>query len=271
VLSCAAPRVTFAELVEAHAPGALPPPFLRHVTTADVSSGSVKINLALGALPNFLCAPTPDGLPGPHHRGTIHFETDMGTIEAAFRDAAAGRPSARPVIERTLPSVLEPSLAPPGRHVALLFVQWAPYARADGVSWSAPAARTELLDSVLRVVEAHAPGFSASVLGVDLLTPPDLEAVFGLPGGNIFHGAMGLDALFTMRPAPGWARYRSPLRGLYLGGAGAHPGGGVMGAPGRNAAAAVLEDWADVAAVSGRSPYREGGMHVQGSTPPHGR
>lgn len=237
VLSCAAPRVTFLDLLPS---GALPPAFTRHVAGGSVASASAKFNLALDRLPAFLCAPTPGGAPGPHHRGTIHFETDMATIEGAFADAAAGRPSARPVIEMTLPSVLDDSLAPPGKHVALLFVQYAPFAPAGG-GWT-PTARAAFKAAVYRVIEAHAPGFTASIVGEDVLLPPDLEAVFGLPGGNIFHGAMGLDALFAFRPAPGWARYRSPLRGLYLGGAGAHPGGGVMGAAGRNAAAAVLAD-----------------------------
>ena len=253
VLSSAPPSTTFGSLLgEAAAGAALPADFRRQVRTLNVQSGSVKINLALSRLPNFLCAPNGGGGGGggadgggsamPHHRGTIHFETSSGQIEAAFGDAQGGAPSRRPVIEMTLPSVLDASIAPPGKHVCLLFCQYAPYSGYDGRGWDAPGARERFAASVYAVIEEYAPGFTASILGQDILTPLDLERVFGLPGGNIFHAAMGLDQLFFNRPAPGWARYRSPVRGLYLCGAGAHPGGGVMGAPGRNAAREVLAD-----------------------------
>ena len=243
VLSCAAPRVTFLDLLESQSEsrGVLPDEFVRRIDGAGLSTGSVKINLALDRLPSFNCAPTPDGVAGPHHRGTIHFETDVATIEAAFADAAGGRPSQRPVIEMTLPSVLDDSIAPPGKHVCLLFVQYAPYKLGGGAQWDA-ASRAAFAARVYAVIESYAPGFTASIVGEDILTPDLLEATFGLPGGNIFHGEMGLDALWAFRPAPRWARHRTPVQGLYLGGAGAHPGGGVMGAAGRNAAAIVLAD-----------------------------
>lgn len=122
-----------------------------------------------------------------------------------------------------------------------LFVQYTPYALAKG-SWDDPGVKDEFADRVFQVIEEFAPGFTASVLARDVLSPLDLERIFGLSGGNIFHGAMGLDQLFWLRPAPGWSRYRTPLRGLYLCGAGAHPGGGIIGAAGRNAARAVLAD-----------------------------
>ena len=246
VLSNAPPSTTFGALLgEAAAGAALPADFRRQIRTLNVQSGSVKINLALSRLPNFLCAPSggADGAAAmPHHRGTIHFETSSAQIEAAFADAQGGAPSRRPVIEMTLPSVLDDSIAPPGKHVCLLFCQYAPFAGYDGRGWDAPGARERFAASVFAVIEEYAPGFTASIVGQDVLTPLDLERVFGLPGGNIFHSAMGLDQLFFNRPAPGFARYRTPVRGLYLCGAGAHPGGGVMGAPGRNAAREVLAD-----------------------------
>jgi phytoene dehydrogenase-like protein len=243
VLSSAPPSTTFLKLLDAGASAALPADFRRQIETLNVVSGSAKINLALSRLPSFACAPNGAGdAAQPHHRGTIHFETEPAQIEAAFRDAAGGQPSARPVVEMTLPSVLDPSIAPAGKHVCLLFCQYAPYSAYDGLGWDAPGARARFAASVYAVIEEYAPGFTASIEGQDILTPLDLERVFGLPGGNIFHGAMGLDQLFFNRPAPGFARYRSPVAGLYVCGAGAHPGGGVMGAAGRNAAQVVLND-----------------------------
>jgi phytoene dehydrogenase-like protein len=208
----------------------------------------VKINLALDRLPVFRCMPAPpagsssSSAPQPYHHGTIHFESDLATIEAAHADAVAGRPSARPVIEMTLPSALDDSLAPPGKHVCLLFVQYAPYDVPGG--WDAPGARQAFADSVFAVIEKYAPGFTASIIGQpDILMPPDLERIFSLPGGNIFHGAMSLDQLLWLRPFAGATRYAVPsVQGLYFAGAGAHPGGGVMGAAGRNAALTCLAD-----------------------------
>ena len=247
VLSSAAPSLTFGTLLgEAAAAAALPPDFRRQIGTLNVQSGSVKINLALSRLPSFLCAPNGGAdasAPMPHHRGTIHFETHSAQIEAAFRDAQGGVPSRRPVVEMTLPSVLDDSIAPPGKHVCLLFCQYARYDAYDGRGWDAPGARERFAASVFAVIEEYAPGFTASIVGrPDVLTPLDLERVFGLPGGNISHASMSLDQLFFNRPAPGFSRYRAPVKGLYLCGAGAHPGGGVMGAPGRNAAREALAD-----------------------------
>jgi phytoene dehydrogenase-like protein len=241
VLSCAPPSTTFLRLLGEKD---LPEDFVRQIETFNVSTGSVKINLALSRLPNFNCKPNEGGNAMPHHRGTIHFETHTSQIETAFNDAAFGnRPSSRPVIEMTIPTVLDPALAPPGKHVALLFCQYAPYS-LNGVDggWDASGQREKFAQSVYSVIEDYAPGFTASIEGSDILTPVDLERVFGLPGGNIFHGAMGLDQLFFNRPAPHFARYRTPVKGLYLCGAGAHPGGGVMGAAGRNSARTCLSD-----------------------------
>lgn len=274
VLSSVAPTQTLDSADTARRPGLLPeaaevlPAALRRaLRSVDSSSPVVKINCALDRLPEFLCrtpgqdagmmrllesAARPSRVPGEvdpgdavlraaplHLRGTVHFEPNMGTIDAAYRDAAAGRLSQRPLVEMTIPSVLDPSIAPPGKHVALLFCQYAP---TNAAVWDAPGARDDFANRVFRVIDEFAPGFSASVLHREVLAPPDLERIFGLPGGNIFHASMGLDQLFTARPAPGAAAYRTPVAGLYLCGAGTHPGGGVMGAPGHNAAMQVLRD-----------------------------
>lgn len=237
VLSNADPRVTFLRLVPENT---LPEDFHQHIASMDFSSAAAKINVALDRLPNFHALPGDS--PGPQHHGTIHLASTTKEIEAAYRDAMVGRPSERPVIEMTLPSALDPGLAPEGQHVMSLFVQYAPYALAEG-AWDDPGRRESFADRVFQVIEEYAPGFTSSVIARDILSPLDLERIFGLTGGNIFHGSMGLEQLFWLRPAPGWSRYRTPLPGLYLCGAGAHPGGGVLGAPGRNAARAVLEDW----------------------------
>jgi phytoene dehydrogenase-like protein len=236
VLSCADPQVTFLRLLDS---SALPDAFRAHIQALDFSSAVTKINVALDRLPSFRCLPGHDA--GPQHRGTVHIVSTLDEIEGAYRDACAGKESERPVIEMTLPSSLDNSLAPPGKHVASLFVQYTPYRLAAG-SWEEPGRKEAFADRVFRVIEEYAPGFTASVIARDVLSPLDLERVFGLTGGNIFHGSMGLDQLFWLRPAAGYARYRTPVEGLYLCGAGAHPGGGVLGAPGRNAARVVLSD-----------------------------
>ncbi|TYZ65381.1 hypothetical protein PybrP1_008753, partial [[Pythium] brassicae (nom. inval.)] len=162
-------------------------------------------------------------------------------IEDAFLDVQHGYASRRPVVEMNVPTSLDSTIAPPGKHIALLFVQYTPYLPKDG-SWDTPGKKEKFADQVFSVVEQFAPGFKHSIIGYDMLTPPDLERIFSLPRGNIFHGAMGLDQLFWMRPIPGYSDYRSPIKGLYLGSAGSHPGGGVMGACGRNAAMVCLKD-----------------------------
>jgi phytoene dehydrogenase-like protein len=239
VLSNADPHRTFLGLCE---PGVLPEDFTRAVASADYRSPVVKINLALDRLPAFPgSAPASAGAAAPEHSGTIHVGAqDTDALERSFADAERGALPARPMIELTLPSALDPGLAPGGRHVASLFVQHAPV--WDAAAWE--RARDPFADRVLALVDDVAPGFSASVLHREVLAPPDLERVFGLTGGNIFHGALSLDRLLFLRPVPGFARYRTPLPGLYLCGAGAHPGGGVMGACGRNGAREVLRDLA---------------------------
>ena len=234
VVSGADPRVTLLGLTGREH---LPDDVARELALLDFRSGSLKINLALDGLPRF--RGRADG-PGPEHRGTIHVgASTLDELDAAFAAAERGALPDRPMIELTIPSVLDPDLAPAGCHVASLFVQYAPYELGDG-GWD--ASREAFADRALALVDEVAPGFSASVLHREVLAPPDLERVFGLTGGNIFHGAMSLDRLLFMRPMPGWSRYRTPVDGLYLCGAGTHPGGGVMGACGRNAAGEILRD-----------------------------
>ena len=215
----------------------LPAPYRQALDRIDYRSASAKINLALTGAPRFTVAPH-EGDAGPMHRGTIHICPDLAGIEQGWADAMGGRFSDRPIIEMTIPSAVDDSLAPAGAHVAQLFVQYVPY----GMSHSIVDVREQLLLACVTAIEAHAPGFGALVCGSQVLLPEDLESRFGLTGGNIFHGAMNLHQLFSLRPVPGWADHRTPIRGLYLCGAGCHPGGGVSGLPGRHAAAAVLAD-----------------------------
>jgi phytoene dehydrogenase-like protein len=234
VASCADPARTLLGLVGA---GALPAELAAELATLDFRSPVVKINLALDRLPAFRGRSAHDGA-GPEHSGTIHVgAVDLDALERSYADAAADRLPERPMVELTIPSALDPTLAPPGRHVASLFVQHVPPAIARE-RWARE--RDAFADRVLALVDEVAPGFSASVLHRDVLGPPELEDVFALTGGNIFHGAMTLDRLLFLRPLPGWARYRTPIAGLWLCGAGTHPGGGVMGACGRNAAREIL-------------------------------
>jgi phytoene dehydrogenase-like protein len=232
VASNADARVTFTRLLD---PRLLPGEFVEAVNRIGYESASLKINVALAELPDFRALPGRE--PGPQHRGTIHVCPDQDYIERAYDDAKYGRPSARPVLECTIPSVVDPSVAPPGRHLMSMFVQYAPYALREG-TWDEH--RDAFADRCFALLDEYAPNFSRSVLARQVLTPLDLERVFGLTGGNIFQGAMTPNQLFSFRPVPGWAQYRTPIRGLYLCGAAAHPGGGVMGAPGLNAAREIL-------------------------------
>ncbi|GAV68764.1 NAD_binding_8 domain-containing protein [Cephalotus follicularis] len=239
VLSNATPYRTFMELVPKNV---LPDDFIRAIKYSDYSSGTTKINLAVDKLPQFHCCKLSHSDAGLEHVGTIHIGSEsMEEIDSACQDAANGLPSRRPIIEMTIPSVLDKTISPPGKHVINLFIQYTPYKPSDG-SWEDSTYRESFAQRCFALINKYAPGFSSSVIGYDMLTPPDLEREIGLTGGNIFHGAMRLDSLFLMRPVKKWSNYRTPLRGLYLCGSGAHPGGGVMGAPGRNAAHVVLQD-----------------------------
>ena len=232
VASNADAHVTFRRLLD---PSALPAEFLAAVDRINYESASLKINVALSELPNFLACPGAE--PGPQHRGTIHVCPDLDYIERAYDDAKYGRPSERPVLECTIPSVVDETVAPQGRHLMSMFVQYAPYTLREK-SWD--DLREEFADRCFALLDEYAPNFSRSVLARQVLTPLDLERTFNLTGGNIFQGAMVPSQLFAFRPVPGHAGYRTPVRGLYLCGAAAHPGGGVMGIPGRNAAREIL-------------------------------
>ena len=167
----------------------------------------------------------------------MHICPSIEYVEHAWDDAKYGRPSRSPMIEMTVPTMYEPSLAPEGRHIMGIFLQYAPYTLAEG-TWD--ELREPFSDRVLDIIEEYAPNIRSIVVDRQVLTPLDLERQFGITGGNIFHGEMSVDQMFSLRPVAGWARYRTPIRGLYLCGSGAHPGGGVMGAPGHNAAREIL-------------------------------
>ena len=232
VASNADARVTFLRLVDR---SVLPSVFVADVERISYASASLKINVALAELPSFRAAPGTK--PVPQHRGTIHICPGQDYIERAFDDAKYGRPSAEPVIECTIPSVVDPTVAPPGRHLMSMFVQYAPYELREG-SWDDQ--RDAFADRCFDLLNEYAPNFKRAVLDRQVLSPPDLERVFNLTGGNIFQGAMTPGQLFAFRPVPGHARYETPLGGLYLCGAAAHPGGGIMGTPGFNAAREIL-------------------------------
>ncbi|KAG8435455.1 hypothetical protein GDO86_013405 [Hymenochirus boettgeri] len=240
VLSNASPHHTFLQLTPKEQ---LPEDFITTISKFDSKSPVTKINVAVDRLPNFLALPnTPDGKPSPHHQCSIHLNSeDTQLLNEAYEDACKGKPSTRPMIELCIPSSLDPTLAPPGGHVISLFTQYTPYNLSGGRQWN-DEERNSYADTVFDWIEKYAPGFKSSVIGRDILTPPDLERVFGLPGGNIFHGSMSLDQLYFARPVPTFSNYRTPISGLYLCGSGSHPGGGVMGASDANAALAAIQD-----------------------------
>src|SRR5262249_21649486 len=216
-------------------PKLLPPDFEDAVSRISYDSASLKINVALSELPNFTACPGAE--PGPQHRGTVHICPDQDYIERGFDDAKYGRPSKDPILECTIPSSVDPSVAPPGKHLMSMFIQYAPYKLREG-TWEKEKDR--FADRCFDILNEYAPNFKKSVIDRQILTPVDLEKTFNLTGGNIFQGAMTLNQLFVCRPVPGYANYRTPIRGLFLCGSAAHPGGGVMGAAGRNAAREML-------------------------------
>lgn len=236
VASNADPKRTFLGLV---GPEHLGPEFVRAVERIKMEGVSMKVNLALGELPDFRALP--GTRVGPHHRATIHICDSVQAMEQAWDDAKYGHPSSRPMLEVTIPTTYDDTLAPPGIHLMSIFAQYAPYRLAGSQTWA--EIRESVADHVIEVLSEYAPNVKGAILHRHILTPADLESEFGLTGGNIFHGAMSLDQLFWLRPVAGWARYRTPIRNLYLCGSGTHPGGGVTGAPGRNAAREILTDW----------------------------
>jgi len=235
VVSNADCRTTFERLVD---PAALDPHFLAQIRNLRFRGVVAKVNLALGELPEFRSLPGKSA--GAHHQAVIQIGPSVDYLERAFDDAKYGRFSTRPFLEVVIPSVLDPSLAPQGKHVLSILAQFAPYHLREG-SWNEK--REALGDTVVATLAEYAPNLKNAILHRQVLTPADLESIYGLPEGNIYHGEQTLDQLFFMRPVPGWSRYRSPIRNLYLCGAGTHPGGGVSGAPGHNAARAILQDW----------------------------
>ncbi len=226
-------HLTFERFID---PSTLPPEFREAVGRIAYDSASVKINVALDRLPSFTALPGHE--PGPQHHGTVHFCPDQDFIERAYDDAKYGRPSLEPVVECCLPSSLDSTVAPPGKHLMSMFVQYAPYTLKDG-PWT-QTVKDDFADRCFAIVEQHAPGFTASVLDRQILSPVDIEATFGLTGGNIFQGTMPPHNLYLFRPVPGYADYKTPVKHLYMCGSAAHPGGGVMGAPGWNAARVML-------------------------------
>ena len=235
VCSNADPKRTLNFVKGAH----LPPEFVEDVELLPQAGTVVKVNCALGGLPRFAGVTGTGDTPGPEHMGTITVAPSIDYLEDACRAAAEGRPADDFFIEAWIQSSTEEGLAPPGKHTLSVFAQYAPYELAEG-TWE--TRRDEIGDKVIATLERYAPGLSDLIEDRLVLGPPDLEARFGLTGGNIFHGEILPEWLFDKRPTNAWHRYRTPLPGLYICGSGAHPGGGVCGAPGRNAARAVLSD-----------------------------
>jgi phytoene dehydrogenase-like protein len=229
------PKLLYTQMVPA---GALDPAFLQRMRQWRCGSGTFRMNVALAKLPSFTALP--GGAPADHHTAGIILAPSLAYMDRAYCDARLHGVSREPIVEMLIPSTLDASLAPPGAHVASLFCQHVAPQLPDGRSWS--DAREEVADLMIDTVDRYAPGFKASVVGRAALSPFDLEQVFGLTGGDIFHGTLTLDQLFWARPALGYADYRGPLKGIYHCGAGAHPGGGVTGAPGHNAARAIIAD-----------------------------
>lgn len=235
-----APKLLFRDLLPS---GSVPAPAAEGIKALTSGSGTFRMNVALSTLPDFSCLPSsPDAGPGGHHGAGIIIGPSMDYLERAYLDARLEGWSRRPVIEMLIPSTIDETLAPEGRHIASLFVQHVAPQLPVGRSWADPKEREAFADVVVATVGEYAPNFPGSVMARQIHSPLDLEEKFGLVDGDIFHGQMGLDQLFSARPLVGHADYRMPLKGLYLCGAGAHPGGGVTGLPGRNAAREMVRD-----------------------------
>src|SRR5687768_12438509 len=230
VSSSVDPHLTFLKMV---GPEHLPDEFANDVRRYKFRGSSGKVNLALDALPDFTSLPGP----GPHLRGAISISPSVDYMERAYDDAKYGRFSRRPYIDMVIPSLTDPSVAPPGKHVMSCFVQYAPYHLKEG-TWDEQ--REAFGDTVINTIAEYAPNIRDIILHRQVITPLDLEREWGLTEGNIFQGELTLEQLFFLRPAPGWARYQTPIRNLYMCGSATHPGGGIMGAPGRNAAMRIL-------------------------------
>src|SRR6202161_275769 len=232
VSSSVAPDLTFLKFIES---GELPDDFLEEVQRYKYRGSSGKVNLALDALPNFTCLPGP----GRHLRGAISISPSTEYMERAYDQAKYGEFSRRPYIDMVIPSLTDPSVAPPGKHILSCFVQYAPYKLAQG-TWNDQ--REAFGNTVIDTISQFAPNLKNIIIGKQFITPLDIERQTGLTEGNIFQGELSLEQLFFLRPAAGWARYRTPIKRLYMCGSATHPGGGIMGAPGRLAALEILKD-----------------------------
>jgi phytoene dehydrogenase-like protein len=233
IVSSIDPKRTFLHMVDQ---ARLDAEFLRQITKFKIRGSSAKVNLALDVLPSFTCWPGE----GPHLSGAISISPSIDYLERAYDDAKYGDYSRRPYLDIILPSMLDPSMAPPGKHVMSIFVQYAPYRLRNG-TW--PEKREAFGDTVIETLSEYAPNLKDIILHRQVVTPWDLEQDFGLTEGNIFQGELTLDQLFFLRPVPGWAKYRTPIKNLYMCGSCTHPGGGVMAASGRLAALEILKDW----------------------------
>ncbi|MGZ9079770.1 MAG: phytoene desaturase family protein [Burkholderiales bacterium] len=232
VVASTDPRRTFMELVGREH---LPDDFVQAIERFKFRGSSGKVNLALAELPDFTCLPGK----GPHLRGAISVSPSIDYIERAYDDAKYGEVSGRPYMDIVIPSMIDPSMAPPGRHVMSIFVQYVPY-RVNG-GWT-DARREAFGDAVIDTLAEYAPNIRRAILHRQVITPADIERIVGLSEGNIFQGELALQQMFFLRPVPSWAQYRTPVTRLYQCGSGTHPGGGVMGASGRNAALTILKE-----------------------------
>jgi phytoene dehydrogenase-like protein len=232
VVSNADPKRTLLRLVD---PIELDPGFLTRIRNYRSPGTSAKVNLALSALPTFTGVANPSDL-----RGRIQIGPSIDYLERAFDASKYGEISTEPYLDITFPSLHDPSLAPAGAHVMSIYVQFAPYKLSNGASWK--EGRRSLSNRVLSTLAAYAPGIERLIVEQQVVTPEDLETIYGLTGGHILHGEPSLDQLFTMRPVLGWAQYRTPIEGLYLCGSGTHPGGGITGGSGQNASREIVKD-----------------------------
>lgn len=236
VLSNADPKRTFLQFCQN---ANLDKDFLRRIERFKTESGVIKLNIALKELPNLTCLPgTEPGLP---HGGSLEVSPTPDYVQEAYEDAARGELSAHPYIEAYMQSATDPTVAPAGKHTISMFCQYAPY-HLKGQQWSEEL-KNQMADRIIATLTEFAPNFADAVIDRQVLSPVDIEQRYGLTDGNIFQGEITPDQIFSFRPTPECARYRTPVAGLYLCGSGSHPGGGVMGAPGHNAARALLNDW----------------------------
>jgi len=226
------PNLTFLKFIDSRE---LPGDFVDEVRRYKYRGSSGKVNLALETLPDFTCMPGP----GRHLRGAISISPSMDYMERAYDQAKYGEFSRRPYIDMVIPTLTDPSVAPPGKHILSCFVQYAPYKLSHG-TWDEQ--REAFGNTVIDTISEYAPNLKNIIIGKQFITPLDIERQTGLTEGNIFQGELSLEQLFFLRPVAGWARYRTPIRKLYMCGSATHPGGGIMGAPGRLAALEILKD-----------------------------